>query len=96
VRYLIRINSFPLSAIKNSHKKTVSTPAMRFNSQFKLSLYIKGFLLLGKWRDDYQFLRGTPHAKLFVTQGLHHMHLHARMGNYQSELSFVLHSPTSF
>lgn len=48
VCYLICINSFPLSAIKNSHKKPVYIPVTYFNSQFKLGLYIKGFLLLGR------------------------------------------------
>lgn len=52
---------------------------MCFNAQFKLGLYIKGFLLFGKQRDDYQFFNRTPHAKFFITQGLYDMHLHVRM-----------------
>lgn len=81
------INSFPLSAIKNSHK--IQFIFLQYASFPSLGLaYTLKVVFSQANRDDYQFLHGTPHAKLFIALGLYYTHLPARMWNYWSELSF--------
>lgn len=90
------INSFPFSAIKNSHETQFIF--LQYASFPSLGLvYTLKVVFSQANRDDYQFFHGTPHAKLFIAQGLYYTHLPARMWNYWSELSFFffLHSPTS-
>lgn len=72
------INSFPLSAIKNSHKTQFIF--LQYASFPSLGLaYTLKVVFSQANRDDYQFLHGTPHAKLFIAQGFYYTHLPARI-----------------
>lgn len=89
--------SFPLSAIKNSHKTQFIVLQYAPFPSLGLVCTLKVVFSQANW-DDYQFFHGTPHAKLFIAQGLYYTHLPARMWNYWSELSFFFpctHQPPS-
>lgn len=72
------INSFLLSAIKNSHKTQFIF--LQYASPPSLGLVYTLKVVFSKANRD-----GTPHAKLFIAQGLYYTHLPARMWNYWSE-----------
>lgn len=81
-------------SIQNSHNTQLILLQYAPFPTLSLVYILRVVFFQANW-DDNQFSHGTPHAKLFIAQGLYCTHFPARMWNDWSELSFLFPALTN-